>query len=96
MQDTNPAETLDKFLWGLNTTVREPMLLSDPRTFEDAALAAERIAGIRGEGFAWVHYGNATNSGPVPMEFGTAQGVSPPPAAPQRRSSTITCFYCKK
>lgn len=44
VSDASEAETLDKFIRGLSAEVRQLVLLFRPRTFDEAATAAERAA----------------------------------------------------
>ena len=65
MHDAAPAEVLDRFIRGLQASIRAQVLVADPQTFERAALLAERVAGAHGE---------AARSGPTPMDLGAVHG----------------------
>ena len=65
MHDTAPAEVLDRFIRGLQASIRAQVLVADPQTFERAALLAEGVAGPHGE---------AAHSGPTPMDLGAVHG----------------------
>ena len=49
MHDAAPAEVLDRFIRGLQASIRAQVLVADPQTFERAALLAERVAGAHRE-----------------------------------------------
>ena len=65
MHDAAPAEVLDRFIRGLQASIRAQVLVADPQTFERAALLAERVAGAHRE---------AAHSGPTPMDLGAVHG----------------------
>ena len=65
MHDAAPAEVLDRFIRGLQASIRAQVLVADPQTFERAALLAERVAGAHGE---------AARSGLIPMDLGAVHG----------------------
>ena len=77
VEDASPAETLDKFVRGLQPSIREMVLMFNPGTFKEAALSAEHAAGIRRT------YGPtiapaipSPQRGTVPLELGSAEQAS--------------------
>ena len=65
MHDAAPAEVLNRFIRGLQASIRAQVLVADPQTFERAALLAERVAGA---------HRKAARSGPIPMGLGGVHG----------------------
>ena len=104
VHDAAPAEILDRFLRGLQPTVRQHMLVAAPTDFVAACLVAEHVAGAAGEpARAGLAAPPSSGGGYAPMELGTLN-VPPRPAAAQRAShpaqnsgqgSQCLCHYCK-
>ena len=65
MHDAAPTEVLDRFIRGLQASIRVQVLVADPQTFERAALLAERVAGV---------HRKAARSSPIPMDLGAVHG----------------------
>ena len=63
MHDAAPDEVLDRFIRGLQASIR--VLVADPQTFDRAAFLAEHVAGVQRE---------AAHSGSTPMDLGTIYG----------------------